>query len=90
MQQTMKSDESKAESIASDDLGASDDESHQHVLEPGFHGEGRKCLLWACKACKKKTVSTNGHWHVLTKSISAGSANVRRFIIPIRQEMILQ
>ena len=70
MQQTMKSDESKAESIASDDLGASDDESHQHVLEPGFHGEGRKCLLWACKACKKKTVSTDDHWHVLTNFMS--------------------
>ncbi|XP_067951289.1 myoblast determination protein 1 homolog [Watersipora subatra] len=56
--QSIKSDDSKAESIASDDLG-SDDESHQHVLEPGFHGQGRKCLLWACKACKKKTVAVD-------------------------------
>ena len=27
-----------------------------HVLAPGFHGEQRRCLSWACKACKKKTV----------------------------------
>ncbi|ESP03908.1 hypothetical protein LOTGIDRAFT_99982, partial [Lottia gigantea] len=28
-----------------------------HVLAPGYHGPNRRCLLWACKACKKKTVT---------------------------------
>ncbi|ELT91367.1 hypothetical protein CAPTEDRAFT_36721, partial [Capitella teleta] len=32
----------------------------QHVLAPGFHhGPTRRCLLWACKACKKKTVAVD-------------------------------
>ncbi|CAH1250733.1 transcription factor SUM-1-like [Branchiostoma lanceolatum] len=37
--------------------GSYDDQGDGHVLAPGpsFHGPGR-CLLWACKACKKKTV----------------------------------
>ena len=32
-----------------------------HVLAPGSpaHGPGRHCLLWACKACKKKTVTVD-------------------------------
>lgn len=30
-----------------------------HVLAPGFHGPNRRCLLWACKACKKKTVQVD-------------------------------
>lgn len=38
--------------------GADDSDEHiPHVLAPGFHGPGRRCLLWACKACKKKTVT---------------------------------
>lgn len=32
------------------------DEHLPHVLAPGFHGPNRRCLLWACKACKRKTV----------------------------------
>ncbi|XP_022238053.1 transcription factor SUM-1-like [Limulus polyphemus] len=29
-----------------------------HVLAPPFHGHApRRCLLWACKACKRKTVT---------------------------------
>jgi len=30
-----------------------------HVLAPGSpaHGPGRHCLLWACKACKKKNMN---------------------------------
>jgi hypothetical protein len=35
-----------------------DGHMHGHVLAPGFHGgPARRCLLWACKACKKKTVA---------------------------------
>ena len=30
-----------------------------HVLAPGFHGPTRRCLLWACKACKRKSVSVD-------------------------------
>ena len=30
-----------------------------HVLAPGFHGPTRRCLLWACKACKRKTVAVD-------------------------------
>ena len=29
-----------------------------HVLAPGMHGQ-RRCLSWACKACKKKTVQVD-------------------------------
>lgn len=41
------------------DLNTSEDgDDHvQHVLAPGFHGPNRRCLLWACKACKRKTVT---------------------------------
>ena len=36
----------------------SGDEHSQHVLAPDSKpGEHRKCLLWACKACKKKTMA---------------------------------
>ncbi|RUS71728.1 hypothetical protein EGW08_020510 [Elysia chlorotica] len=35
-----------------------DDDDHiPHVLAPGYHGPNRRCLLWACKACKRKTVT---------------------------------
>lgn len=33
------------------------DDHIPHVLAPGFHGPNRRCLLWACKACKRKTVT---------------------------------
>lgn len=38
-----------------------EDGSGHHVLAPGSpaHGPGRHCLLWACKACKKKTVTVD-------------------------------
>ncbi|GFX85577.1 transcription factor SUM-1 [Trichonephila clavipes] len=52
-----------------------EEEEEQHVLEPASihrtsggdptdihgveNGERRRCLLWACKACKKKTVSVD-------------------------------
>ncbi|XP_045197543.2 myogenic factor 6-like [Mercenaria mercenaria] len=41
-----------------DDINSTDDtEEHlTHVLAPGYHGENRRCLLWACKACKRKSV----------------------------------
>ena len=39
--------------------GGDNDENVQHVLAPGFHGPTRRCLLWACKACKKKTVAVD-------------------------------
>ena len=43
-----------------DDLDdGSADEHIPHVLAPGFHGPGRRCLLWACKACKRKTVTVD-------------------------------
>lgn len=41
-----------------DDLNSADDNDEHltHVLAPGYHGENRRCLLWACKACKRKSV----------------------------------
>ena len=36
-----------------------DDEHIPHVLAPGYHGPNRRCLLWACKACKRKTVTVD-------------------------------
>lgn len=35
------------------------DEHVPHVLAPGYHGPNRRCLLWACKACKRKTVTVD-------------------------------
>ena len=43
-------------SLASDD---DSDEHVPHVLAPGYHGPNRRCLLWACKACKRKTVAVD-------------------------------
>ena len=37
----------------------SGDENIPHVLAPGYHGPHRRCLLWACKACKRKTVAVD-------------------------------
>ncbi|XP_052811376.1 myogenic factor 6-like [Mya arenaria] len=41
-----------------DDINSADDNDEHltHVLAPGYHGENRRCLLWACKACKRKSV----------------------------------
>ncbi|XP_061177258.1 uncharacterized protein LOC133185991 [Saccostrea echinata] len=48
----------KEDSIDRDSLGSDDGDDHvPHVLAPGFHGPNRRCLLWACKACKRKTVT---------------------------------
>lgn len=33
-------------------------EEHQHILAPKcIAGKNRPCLTWACKACKRKSVS---------------------------------
>lgn len=44
-----------------DDLDSDDDSDEHipHVLAPGYHGPNRRCLLWACKACKRKTVTVD-------------------------------
>lgn len=43
-----------------DDLDDGSPDDHiPHVLAPGFHGPARRCLLWACKACKRKTVTVD-------------------------------
>ena len=43
-----------------DDNNDDDDDDHiPHVLAPGYHGPNRRCLLWACKACKRKTVTVD-------------------------------
>lgn len=48
----------KEDSLDRDSLGSDDGDDHvPHVLAPGFHGPNRRCLLWACKACKRKTVT---------------------------------
>ncbi|KAK3583952.1 hypothetical protein CHS0354_033745 [Potamilus streckersoni] len=42
----------------SDDNEHSCDESEDltpHILAPGQHGPNRRCLMWACKACKRKS-----------------------------------
>lgn len=42
-----------------DSLLDENDDHTPHVLAPGYHGPTRRCLLWACKACKKKTVTVD-------------------------------
>lgn len=42
-----------------DDSCSPGDDHIPHVLAPGFHGPTRRCLLWACKACKRKTVTVD-------------------------------
>ncbi|XP_033101843.1 transcription factor SUM-1-like isoform X1 [Anneissia japonica] len=38
--------------------GGHREEDMEHVLAPGYPGQGeRRCLLWACKACKRKNVA---------------------------------
>ncbi|KAK6170417.1 hypothetical protein SNE40_018818 [Patella caerulea] len=50
---------SKSE-LDDDDFLSDDSDGHvPHVLAPGYHGPNRRCLLWACKACKKKTVTVD-------------------------------
>jgi len=41
--------------------GQEDNTGTPHVFAPGSlqHGPNRHCLLWACKACKKKTVTVD-------------------------------
>lgn len=39
--------------------GEGGDQTLPHVLAPGYHGSGRRCLLWACKACKRKAVTVD-------------------------------
>ncbi|XP_064087181.1 transcription factor SUM-1-like [Macrobrachium nipponense] len=51
-------------SIKSEDEYLDDDETHvPHVLAPQTHAAGhahaRTCLLWACKACKRKSVTVD-------------------------------
>lgn len=53
---------SSRDDITEIDLNSDDDEHDTddhipHVLAPGYHGSSPRCLLWACKACKRKTVT---------------------------------
>ncbi|KAM7537098.1 hypothetical protein Aperf_G00000061461 [Anoplocephala perfoliata] len=47
---------------SADDSSSSGDDEHgpgskeEHIIAPGTHGQ---CLLWACKACKKKTMQVD-------------------------------
>ncbi|CAH8538867.1 unnamed protein product [Schistosoma margrebowiei] len=65
-QSTMKTVITKS-NICDDTSSSTDDESdsdnddneetkEEHVIAPGSHGQ---CLLWACKACKKKTMQVD-------------------------------
>lgn len=46
---------------AESSIESDDEKDSAHVLEPPYTGCSisgpRKCLTWACKACKKKTVA---------------------------------
>ncbi|KFM69238.1 Transcription factor SUM-1, partial [Stegodyphus mimosarum] len=37
----------------------SDDQHVPHVFAPGQHSQQRRCLLWACKACKRKSATVD-------------------------------
>ena len=50
-------DDSSNHGLDLDSKGEEGDDHIPHVLAPGFHGPTRRCLLWACKACKRKTVT---------------------------------
>lgn len=41
---------------AESSIDSDDEKEATHILEPPHTGP-RKCLTWACKACKKKTVA---------------------------------
>ncbi|CAH8517136.1 unnamed protein product [Heterobilharzia americana] len=49
-------DESDSTSEDSDSEDGSEETKEEHVIAPGSHGQ---CLLWACKACKKKTMQVD-------------------------------
>ncbi|KAK0064499.1 ras guanine nucleotide exchange factor P, partial [Biomphalaria pfeifferi] len=56
--------DSKLDDVGNDNgngLDSCDDDDPEdhipHVLAPGYHGPNRRCLIWACKACKRKTVT---------------------------------
>lgn len=49
------SDKSGEDNNSADDM----DDHLPHVLAPGYHGPNRRCLLWACKACKRKSVTVD-------------------------------
>ncbi|CAG5958563.1 unnamed protein product, partial [Menidia menidia] len=36
-----------------------DDDEHEHVRAPSGHHQAGRCLLWACKACKRKTTNAD-------------------------------
>ncbi|KAL5966134.1 Myogenic-determination protein [Taenia solium] len=44
------------DSTSSDDDGHGSGNKEEHIIAPGSHGQ---CLLWACKACKKKTMQVD-------------------------------
>lgn len=48
----VKNENSKSEEIQNDD--GKEEEHVQHVLGPS-----RRCLAWACKACKRKTAAVD-------------------------------
>ncbi|GFO33473.1 hypothetical protein PoB_005997800 [Plakobranchus ocellatus] len=50
-------DDSCDEEDDNNNIDDDDDDHIPHVLAPGYHGPNRRCLLWACKACKRKTVT---------------------------------
>lgn len=68
-EETARQEEEEEEDVDDDDeddgVGSARESSsgqqQQHVLAPGSqpHGPNRHCLLWACKACKKKTVAVD-------------------------------
>ncbi|XP_068459962.1 myoblast determination protein 1 homolog [Clinocottus analis] len=35
------------------------DDEHEHVRAPSGHHQAGRCLLWACKACKRKTTNAD-------------------------------
>lgn len=47
--------------VGGEETGNSDEEHVQHVFAPQFpqRHAPRRCLLWACKACKRKTVAVD-------------------------------
>lgn len=69
-EETARQEEEEEEDVDDDDEddgvgsareSSSGQQQQQHVLAPGSqpHGPNRHCLLWACKACKKKTVAVD-------------------------------
>lgn len=51
-------DADKLRSDFSESCESDDDKELMHIFEPQHNGP-RKCLTWACKACKKKTVAVD-------------------------------